>query len=206
MKKPTAFALFRLWLSATCILISIASFSQKESSAFDSKIIKEFCDEFTKGSPTITKENMEMELGLIILPIMTKYGEEIKKEWGLDITSQTDMEKIGHKIGQLGATQCVAFRSFIMDNLTTIVESRGLKTQGKLLKIEGQPFSYLVVQNNSGKIEKIYWLEFFEGADKLTTPSTVLNKTVTIEYKELEVYDATSKEYKKIKVATKLKY
>ena len=205
MKITTAFFNARLLLLIAFILSSTASFAQKETSAFDKKIIKEFCDEFTKAAPSLNKENIEMQVGLIILPIMTKYEEEIKKEWNLEITSQTDMEKVGYKIGQLGATQCPSFRSFMIDNLSTIVDNKMLKVDGKLLKIEGQPFSYLVVQNSAGKTEKIYWLEFFEGAEKLSGTSNLLNKVVTVEYKEIEVYDATNKEYKKIKVATKLK-
>jgi|GEM_PF-1055934 len=196
--KPFFIALLIFLLPATAVM------AQKEASAFEKKLMKEFCEEFTKQAPNITKENIEMELGLLILPLMTKYEAEMKSEWNLDFSDPEDLQKIGFKIGQLGALECAAFRTFFVNNMKPN-EAKPMQLTGKFLKLEGQPFSYLLVQNAAGKTEKIYWLEFFEGADQLTSPSALLNKAVTVSYKEIEVYDAAAKDYRKIKVATKLK-
>jgi len=171
---------------------------------------KEFCDEFAKSSGTIKKENMEMELGLLILPLLTKYSDEIKKVWHLDASNKDDLEKIGYKIGQNAALDCPSFRNFLKNNMDVFVNEGEKKVQneglvsGTLLKIEGQTFSYLLVRNKAGKTEKIYWMDFFEGADKLSSgEKQYLNKMVQVAYKEQDVWDPVNKEYKKIKIATR---
>lgn len=46
-------------------------------------------------------------------------------------------------------------------------------------------------------------MEYFEGADKLTGDiKKYLNQPVIFGYKEVEIYDPSTKEYKKIKVIT----
>jgi hypothetical protein len=73
--------------------------------------------------------------------------------------------------------------------------------------MEGKPFTYLLVQNSQGRTDKFYWLEFFTGADKLQASAmTYLNKPLRITYKEMEVYQATEKEYRAVKVITKIDF
>ena len=199
----------RFVMAAVFVVSAFSGFAQNATADFEKKISEEFCKEFEKIAPSITKENMDMQVGLLILPILNKFKDDIKKEWKLDAENPDDLEKIGYKIGQAGALGCKSFMNFVMTNMDAIGDNGTARKQevaGTLLKVEGQPFSFLVVQNKAGKTEKIYWLEFFEGADKLTgTASSYLNKPVTVTYKEMEVYDPQNKEYKKIKVATGLK-
>ena len=198
-------------LAFVMTVFSFAADAQKASQTdFEKKISAEFCKEFDKVAPNVTKDNMDMQLGMMILPLLTKFKDEIKKEWSLDAENPDDMEKIGYKIGQIGAVGCSSFLSFVMNNMDAIGDNksklRSTEVAGTLKKVEGHPFTYLLVQNKAGKTEKIYWLEFFEGAEKITgNASSYLNKAVTVSFKEMEVYDAQNKEYKKIKVATGLK-
>ncbi|HVF82262.1 MAG TPA: hypothetical protein VM884_10025 [Flavisolibacter sp.] len=177
-------------------------------SGFETSIVTDFCDSFTKAAPRINKDNMTVEMGMMIVPLLSKYSAEIKKEWGLEISNKEDLRKMGEKIGQFAAVKCPSFLEFIKDNLTEIAqhdENNSKTYAGKLLKIEGAPFAYLLVQDRKGKTDKLYWLEFFEGADKLTSQGSIyLNKPVTLTYKEVEVYQAVAKEYKTIKVVTKI--
>lgn len=181
------------------------------SSTFEHAIVAEFCDSFTKASPRISKENMRVEMGMMFIPLLSKYSSQIKNEWGLDVGSPADLSKTGEKVGQLAALNCPAFLEYIKTNLKEIVDQGspeiGKTFAGKILKVEGQPFVYILVQNKQGKIEKLYWLEYFEGADKLTSQVGVyLNKDVVISYKEMEVYQLTDKEYRTVKVLTKISF
>jgi len=199
-----------LFFAVSSLLLSISSIAQSDSS-LSKRISKDFCDEFEKIKANITKENMEMQVGLLILPLLSKHMEDIKKEWKLDPSNQGDLEKIGRKIGEQAAMACPAFQNFIMNNISAIVDNdksghkddETLWASGTIQKIEGQPFAYVTVKRTNGKTEKLYWMEYFEGADKLIGDiKKYSNQTVIFGYKEIEVYDPLIKEYKKIKVIT----
>lgn len=207
--KRTLLASFFLLGSLFCLLPA-TSYGQKDSTSLLKRITKSFCDEFSKKDQSkITAENMEMELGLLILPLLGKYADEIEKEWG--ISSDADgLEKIGEKIGQDAALNCPEFQSFIVKNLDAINgldEDEKEKTiSGSFISIETTGvFSSIQVKNKSGKEEKFWWFEYFDGADEVVKNAGKLkSKSVTVKYKETEIYDASLKEYRKIKVITGL--
>lgn len=194
------------------VIFSNSLQAQTNSKAeFEKAIIQDFCDSFAKAAPRLTKENMSTEMGLMILSLFTKYNDQIKSEWNLDASNAKDLRPIGEKIGQLATLQCSPFQAYIKANMKDIVDQEGTEEgkifSGKLVRIEGKPFTYLVVQNTQGKIDKFYWMEFFPGADKLgSSVSTYLNKPLRIRYKALEVYQALEREYKTIKVITGVEF
>lgn len=178
---------------------------------FEKAIVTEFCDSFSKKLPTMTRESMTAEIGMVILPLFSKYRTQIESEWGLSTSTTTDYRSIGEKIGQLAAVNCPSFQEYVKANLNEITSNQpasGSKTfSGKFIRMEGKPFTYLLVQNSQGRTDKLYWLEFFPGADKLQSSSmTFLNKPLRISYKEMEVYQAAEKEYRIVKVITKIDF
>jgi hypothetical protein len=186
---------------------STAIFAQSSKSPFSDSLVNDFCTVFSKASIEPDKENMSAELGLLILPLITKYKEQIKSEWGYDIDDAQELHKASEKIGQIAVVGCPAFLDFVKNNMESLKsESKSARLfTGKLLKVEGSPLSYLLVQNKAGKTDKIYWMEFFEGSDLITAKQGVpVNKAVSINFREIEMYDAVRQEYRNIKVATKL--
>ena len=147
-----------------------------------------------------------MELGMVILPLLSKYNDEIKSQWHLDPADKEDLEKIGYRIGQDAAMDCATFRNFIKENMDAIgntSEEENKSLSGILVKIEGQPFTYLLIRTKTGKMEKLFWMDHFEGAEKLSTEGkNLLNKEIRVGYKEQEVYDQVNNDYRKIKVLT----
>jgi hypothetical protein len=179
-------------------------------SDFEKAVIADFCDSFAKVSPRINKQNMTAEVGLLMLPLFGKYSAQIESHWGLSTSNTTDYEAIGERLGQLATLNCPAFTAYIKENLNDIVGTETKETKpyaGKIIGIEGKPFTYLLVQNAQGRTDKFYWLEFFPGADKLAGPATSYsNKPVSISYREMDVYQAAEKEYKTIKIITRLNF
>ena len=203
-----AFFLLPVFVFSSFVRVHAQSTSRE---VFEKAIVADFCDTFTKASPHFDKDNMTLQMGMMILPLFTKYQSEIKAEWGLSATNKNDMRGMGERVGQLAAINCPAFREFVSANLKEIADVRdgvSHKTYaGKLVKLEGTSFPYLTVQNQQGKLEKLYWMEYFEGADKLTSQWQVyLNKPISITYKEVEVYQPLQKEYKVIKVITRAQF
>ena len=76
---------------------------------------------------------------------------------------------------------------------------------GTFQRIEEQLFSSLVIKTKAGKEEKLWWFQFFEGADELIKkPAMLAKKNITVRYTVMEVYDSKLKEYRAIKVIKSL--
>jgi len=61
----------------------------------------------------------------------------------------------------------------------------------------------LKVEDTKGKIEKLWWMEYFQGSKTLLTdPNSRLNKPITVKYTEREVFNSTLGDYVKIKIIT----
>src|SRR5687768_3576873 len=176
------------------LFISIKnSFAQKDST-LTQKITIEFCNEFSKKDFSEFK-GFEMELGLLIVPIIEKYSREIEREWGLSRGNDQDYEKISEKIGKEAALGCPKFLEFVRNNLSEIKESTDedetKSITGTFQRIEEQLFCSLVIKTKAGKEEKLWWFQFFEGADELIkTPAMLAKKNITVRYSEMEVYDS----------------
>ncbi|WP_276500876.1 hypothetical protein [Terrimonas pollutisoli] len=196
------------------LLTAFASILFQQVNAQDStltqKMTNNFCVEFSKKDFTKFK-GAEMEIGLLIMPIIEKYSKEIEKEWGLSTQNEEDYEKISRKIGQESARGCPKFVEFIKNNLSEIKDSEEEEEEiksvsGVFQRIENNLFSILVVKTKTGKEEKLWWFQFFDGSDLLIeNPAAFNRKNITVKYTEMEVYDPKLKDYRPIKVIQSLK-
>lgn len=194
-------------LKQTCFaiacLLSLHSFAQSDT-AIKRKVAEEVCTEVTKKKSSFTQNNFETQLGVILMPFIVKNGTEFKTLWNYDYNVETEANEIGRKIGQMLVLDCPAFNEIIMQ-FAVGEEAENKNISGTLLQISNQQFTYLLVKNKSGKEEKIWWLEYFEGSNKLQPGKpSLINKSISIQYKEIELYDAVNKEYKTYKIATAL--
>ena len=173
-------------------------------SAFVKEMVSDVCAGLTEKKHSITAANFETQVGLILMPVIVKYNDQIKKAWGFDYTVGEESESIGKKVGSMLVVSCPTFNELIMKYAVgQEVDEKSIS--GTLLQIASQQFTYLRIKNKNGKEEKIWWLEYFEGSDKLHAGTSILNKPITINYKVVELYDITNKEYKSYKVATGIK-
>lgn len=198
----------------TMLLATFASILSQQVNAQDStltqKIANDFCVEFSKKDFTKFK-GAELEIGLVVMPLIEKYSKEIEKEWGLSISNEQDYQKISEKIGRETARNCPKFMEFIKNNINEIKDSdeegEEIKSvSGIFQRIENNLFSILVIKSKTGKEEKLWWLQFFEGSDLLIeNPAALSRKDITVKYTEMEVYDPKLKDYRPIKVIQSLK-
>jgi hypothetical protein len=153
-------------------------------------------------------DELQTELGMAMMPLFVKYEEQLKEVYGIsDFTNADDMEKVGREIGMKLASDCPIFLKFI-------TQFQGIKPgntpkknsstiTGNFIKLVSGDISYFQIKDKTGKIEKIWWMEYFEGADALTNNiKLLLNKKVMVTYTEREIYNASIKDYMKVKVAT----
>lgn len=169
----------------------------------------DFCEELDNQDIDEWNEETMQKIGLALIPIATKYADEIKKEYGLEMKTEADYEQFGRIIGAEAAVSCPKFRKLMENMVTSKVEEAkstasidgtfiGLDTSGS--------FAFLKVKDEDGREQKIWWFEHFSGSDILTkNPTSLKNKEVSVVYVEREVYEPKLKDYVKIKVAAGLK-
>lgn len=207
-QKPAAMnRLIRLFATGIVLFAALLANAQQDST-LSQKISAAFCNEFSKKDFTQAK-NFDVEIGLIILPVIERYSKQIQEEWNLDAKDIGDFEKIGEKIGQEAAINCPKFLEFVKNNLNEIkeasAEDKTRSMNGIFQRIDEQQFSSLVIKTKAGKEERFWWLEFFEGSDDLLKrPASFAKKNLTIKYTTLDVYDPKLKEYRTIKVIKSL--
>jgi hypothetical protein len=203
------------------LLIMIGSFGAKAQMSKDSlvkKLAQEVCIDLEKKDfSKIKKSQLEEELGLALLPAITKYENEIKEVYKVDeVMEAKTMETVGRDIGMKLVSVCPSFLKIFAkglaeddekDTATKVTEEEVAKVEvksvfGMLMSITQNQVAILQVKDRTGKITKIIWLEQFVGSDLLqANAAKFLNKPVTIKFTEREVYNATTKKYTKMKVA-----
>jgi hypothetical protein len=172
------------------------------------KMADDFCTELTKQNLPDTYDEKSMEqIGLVILPVVGKYKDQIKKEMGLEMTTQEDFQKVGEMIGQEAVLTCPKFQKM----MTKMTEGQSSEVKmlstvnGTFLGVATSGnFNYLRIKGADGREVKVWWFQFFQGADLLANPAALKDKAVTLSVLEEEVYEPTLKDYVKIKVAKSL--
>ncbi len=200
-----------------CLLLLAGSYGAKAQMSKDSltKVMaKEVCVELEKKDfSKIKKEQIEEELGLALLPVITKYETEIKEVYKVDeVMESKTMEIVGRDIGMKLVNVCPSFLKIFVNGLADdnkkvtdapVAAVEEVKSVfGMLTAITQTEMATLVVKDRTGKLTKIVWLDQFVGSDLVqANAAKFINKPVTIKFIEREIYNATLKRYTKIKVA-----
>lgn len=168
----------------------------------------DFCTELTKQNlPDTYDEKAMQQVSLLIFPVVGKYKDQIKKEMGLEMNSQEDYQKVGEIVMQEALPVCPKLQKMA----TKIAEGQSSEVKilstvnGTFLGVATSGnFSYLRIKGSDGREIKVWWFQFFQGADLLANPAALKDKAVTLSVVEEEVYEPTLKDYVKIKVAKSL--
>ena len=170
------------------------SFGQKLSkSQLDDKLGEVACECTTKGE--LTKENMELTLGLCILEAVNKYEKDVEKHYGKNVvTNDAKMEELGYDVGAKMGLKCPTIFKFMMENNSddeaVEVEEEYTMVSGKIYEIKSEQFINFSVKEATGKNHHFILLSNFDNAYLLTDKVLKINDSVDVSYYELEFYDA----------------
>jgi len=189
-----------------CSLLAPSLFAQAASDVFMKQITRETCDgvakiDFSKKTP----DEFKLSLGLVLVKVMGQHQDELRS-LGANPGDPKSLEKIATEVGMRLAADCPVFVEALTRNPETIKDfaesdSSAGNVSGKLLKIVGGEFTYLQIEDHNGKIEKLWWMEYFDGSNKfLAEPQKQLNRIVKVDYVEKEMFNSTLNDYVKIKV------
>lgn len=194
------------------VLAAITGQAQNSKDSLMKLVTQDVCNELsTKDLTGKNMDELQMEIGMSFMPVLMKHKDALEKELGGDVTDKASMEKLAQSIGMRLFTECPAFLK-IMSNIDPSTLEKpakmsvvvgGATITGTLLKVVPGELTHLLVKDNSGKTVKIWWMDYFTGSDEMAdNPLKMVNKKVTVNYTEKEVYNVALKQYIKIKVAT----
>ncbi len=200
------------------LLASLCCQAQLTKDSLVRRIALDACDEISKKDLAGASQDAVMEmLGMALLPAMVKYEKELKEFYQLDdFSDAAAMEKVGRDVGMKLVFLCPEFARVITTGLASnsegddknprVLSMSEQTLSGTLLKIETGEFTSLQIRTPAGKMEKIWWFEYFSGADiLLENPAKLVGKKVVVNYVEKERFTHATKEYARIKLATGIK-
>lgn len=191
-----------------CLFIVTVGFAQSAKDSLMTTLANEACTEISKTDySNKSMDELQVDLGIAMMPSFQKHQEEIEKYFKVDFTDQKAMQQIGTQIGMKLAGNCPAFLKLMRDKSADLAGMSGVKpitsaggvVSGTLSKIVPGEVTYFVVKSADGKMEKIWWMEYFKGAEKISPAN--INKPLKISYVEKDMYNSTLKDYIKQKVA-----
>lgn len=156
----------------------------------------------------ITKENMELTLGLCILEAINKYEKDVEKYYGKNVvSSDKKMEELGYDIGLKMGAKCPTVFQFMMEDDATEAyeeEEPDAMIEGTLIEIKSEQFLTFSVKQASGKMDHFILLNNFENAFLVTDNVLKTNDSVAVYYYEFELYDAKLAKFITFNVVTDL--
>jgi hypothetical protein len=198
---------------ALTICVSLNTLAQNSKEELLTKMSNEACVAFEKVDITsLNKDNYQQELSLILIPIMSDNMDAIKKYYDIETPTEENFRKIGMDLGMKLAATCKKFMEF---SISIAQESLSKKTPVPAKKEKLQTteltatltaytpadIAFITVKDAKGKMQKLYWMEYFENADNfMANMKKYIGKKITITYAERDVFDAAKKTYKSIKV------
>jgi hypothetical protein len=189
------------------------------------KMANEACIEISKKDfSKMNVDNMEQEMGVLLMPAIIGNMSDIEKVYGTKITNEEGMQKVGQDLAMKLIMSCPEFMKMSMEmgkdpssmeKLQKKAKIMGMEKsidvessdeiKGTLISFTPADISSILVKDKSGKTSKLYWMEYFENADDFMSNSKkYLNKKVVVNYIVRDIYDAAKKAYKAIKVIASL--
>ncbi|WDT67237.1 hypothetical protein [Cloacibacterium sp. TD35] len=197
-------------------IFSLCSYSQED---FKKKIAQDACKCIGEIKPEKkSKEVMQMQLGLCFIKVATPYKEQIKKEYGIDlskdISNEAKMEELGEKLGVLMVSECAdTFISFVDKSgygeqyaQETAEESSADFMNGEITRIEKDAFVIFYLKGDNGILTKFYWISNVDSNIELEKKyQDLVGKKVNISYYSADIFDHKINDYRKVNILSMLK-
>ena len=190
-------------LIISLIFLPFTFFAQEESVSVLDKIAQETCEHLSSEDlKDLSSDELTIKLGLYIIKLYSDYQEELNAE-GFNIDFSEDgegAEDFGEKVGINMIKFCPEVLMALAENEAfydndeyEVVEE--FYAEGKLLKLEGEEFSNILIEDTEGRIQKFLWFANFAGSDKIMYSDSIEGLDVGITYKNTEYYSPKLKEY-----------
>ena len=196
-------------LTIGCLLMTTTLFAQRASDDLMKQITKETCDELSRVDVAKqTTDELKISLGFALVKVMGQHQADLKLV-GISTTDSKSVEKLAVDVGMRLVADCPTFFETLTKNPNHIKELAQNEPSGtisgKLVRIVGGDFTHLLIEDAKGKIERLWWMEYFNGSNSLLgRAESQLNRPVRVSYVEREMFNSTLNDYVKVKVITRI--
>jgi hypothetical protein len=173
-------------------------------------LARETCADLKTDLRNKSADELKMALGLPMVAAAGRHQADLER-LGFNLSDSQGAEALGREIAYQLASNCPNFTAAMINNASSVseiaktasVSQSSQSITGKLAGIVNGDFTYLQIEDSKGKIEKLYWMEYFEGANILAVnPQSRIQKTITVNYVEKEIFNSSLKDYLKVKILT----
>lgn len=140
----------------------------------------------------------------IMQGFMNNY-EAFEKEYGASkLMDESFSYELGEKLGMNLATNCSTFLKFSLrmveeeglEEISIDVEKNIGSSNGKVTNAFTGELSFIILQDaDSGNQQKLYFIGYFLNAEEFTDLKALINKNITVEYKEIKIYDGSQQQF-----------
>lgn len=189
------------------------AFAQKIDSkdALLEKIAQETCECVNKKDLTasnLASSKLELEYGLCVMESYGKHKKLADKYLDISFDDDESLENLGVEVALKMMTYCSDFMmklagDYAADEFEEAKEDK--VSAGSIINIEKSQFNIVELKDTDNRIQKLLWLEYFEGEHLLKDLGKLKNKKVRVTYVEKEMYDPRIGDYRNFKIIKKIK-
>jgi hypothetical protein len=186
-------------LVLSCLLLSVQLFSQE---SYIDKIAKETCEylESDEIMAIVNGDIKSQKLGAFMITLYNQYEDELLKEgFVIDFSDGSNSgrdfgEQVGMHMAKFCPTTLIALAGEIESDE---VEIDTYEVTGKIVAVQGNEFSTVILKDEAGKTQKFLWLQNFKGSDTLIQSLEGLDKMpqVKIVYRNIECFSPQLQDY-----------
>jgi hypothetical protein len=194
--------------------IAFAQDKKDTKDAVLTEMTEEVCECVSqKSSEGLTKEEVEVQLGLCMMKSYGKYKERLDKYLVVSLDDANSLEVLGQEIGFKMLELCPdTFMVFAKDLIEDEIKeqsntpSKGSNTAvlGNVVKLTNDQFNIVTFKGENKRVYKLLWLEYFEGQELLSDVKDLKKSKMKVSYESKEMYDPKLKDYRTYKVLRKL--
>ena len=164
----------------------------------------------------VEAKKLKVTLGLCLLESIRDNKTEVFKIYNKKSIDSELIERVGEDIGGVMLDVCPETMEMLLNDkelmdeiaedndldVSSSNEDDSLKITGAYTETKIDGYLYVIVKENSGKINQFIILQNFENAFLITDQVLKPNDLVNVTYYEAELYDAKLNKFISIKVAT----
>ncbi len=156
---------------------------------------------------TIESTQLELEYGLCVMESYSKNKELTDKYLEVSFDDEKSLENLGVEVALKMMTHCSDFMmklagDYAADELEATKED--VVIVGKITNIQESQFNIVEIRDTGNRVQKLLWLEYFEGGNLFDDLGKLKKKKVKVTYIEKELYDPKIDDYRNFKIIKKI--
>jgi hypothetical protein len=190
------------------LFTSLAGFSQD----YMDKIAEAGCNCITELPDSVSRQELNVKLGLCMIEAAIPYKKKLKKDYGIDFARiDEEGEKLGRIIGTRMASVCpmalIALSSKMEDEEIAAEEELPMEevtenmAVGEVTQVDDASFVVFSVKDSYGKTYKYHWMSEIEtDLDLAVDYASMMGKSVEITYETKSFFDPKIEDYRTFNV------